>query len=178
MKCIGDYACQHLFEKTDSPTSIESCSTENENCACWKWDSDRSWRLGMIRATIAAPFMHLYYPWLSRMVPGSTWIRVFGRVMLDQAVGSPIAISIVFFGSAFYEGRPLEEGFERIKLRGSDAWLAGLMYWPFVHSFNFRYLPLSSQPMFAHLMSTYWNAILSYYNEKGKEEDKGQQEKR
>jgi hypothetical protein len=92
---------------------------------------------------------------------------VLKRVLIDQAVGSPIAITLVFTGKAILARSPLSAK-DTIQNHLLDTWAVGLQYWPFMHTINFRFVPLLYQPMYATFASLYWNAVLSYYTNKPK----------
>lgn len=148
---IGDVACQKYMPK----------STKN---AKFEWDMRRTLDMGLIRAGVITPFISFWYPLLARVFPGKSILRVLGRVSLDQAVGSPIVICLVFLISSLLKGDNIFAVKDRIQAEFSKTWLAGLKYWPFVHMINFGMLPLIYQPLFAHFASIYWNAVLSYYS--------------
>ena len=117
--------------------------------------------MGLIRALIMAPFLQAYFPWLSRLVPGTTPPQVLKRVLADQAIGAPVSISMIFATACLIRGEP-ESIVPRIKSQLLPTWQSGAMYWPFVHSINFRYVPVPSQPLVAHVASVWWNVVLSY----------------
>lgn len=90
-------------------------------------------------------------------------LSVFKRVAIDQAVGSPIVILMVFSAKALLAGQ-LTTLPAMIENNMLNTWLCGFKYWSVMHSFNFRFVPLMYQPLFATMASLYWNAVLSYYS--------------
>jgi hypothetical protein len=164
----GDVFCQTQFE------SGKGVFYKDEKVAAkWEWNEGRSWELGVLRATLLGPWTHIYYPWLARVIPGPHLKHAMMRAGLDQFVGSPVVICLAWFGSDIYNGRynDLNSLASNVKLtvgriidQGPNAWLGGAKFWPFVHTINFRFVPQLHQPMFAHFFSIYWNAILSFYN--------------
>ena len=127
------------------------------------WQAGRTLEMGIIRAAVVAPFVFYWYPFLARTIPGRAIHRVLGRVCLDQALGSPMVVMMVFTASAILQGAGPAAAFQRIREKGLTTWIAGLQYWPFVHTINFGFIPSHHQPLFAHVCSLYWNAVLSYY---------------
>ena len=63
------------------------------------------------------------------------------------------------------QGKP-EKIPHKIRDEFSTAWLAGAQYWPFIHSFNFGFVPLIHQPLVAGVGSVYWYAMLSHFTHK------------
>lgn len=139
---LGDVACQIYFERQP-------------------WNARRTMEMGVIRAVVMAPFLQLYFPFLSRLVPGTTMTQVFKRVLADQIIGSPVSISLIFAAACLVRGQP-DHILPRIENQLLPTMLNGAMYWPFVHSLNFRFVPVLHQPVVAHVASLWWNAVLSY----------------
>ncbi len=117
--------------------------------------------MAVIRAAVMAPFLQLYFPWLSRQAPGTTMPQVLKRVALDQAVGAPVSITMIFSAACLVRGQP-EAIVPRLNEQLLPTWASGAMYWPFVHSLNFRFMPVVHHPVVAHVASIWWNVVLSY----------------
>lgn len=147
----GDYASQKYFEKDLLPEPEQ-----------FVWNAKRSIDMGILRAVVITPFVLAWYPFLARISPGQTPMGVLGRIALDQAIGSPLVISLVFAGNALLSNT-LSSLPNTFKQQFFTTWLTGAKYWPFVHCVNFGFVPLTHQPLFAHVASVYWNAVLSYY---------------
>ena len=172
----GDIVCQHEFESGKGYLGIFQ---DEEKARKWKWNKERSLELGVLRACLLGPWTHIYYPFLMRTIKGPYLYHAMGRAFLDQFIGSPIVITLVFFGSDFYNMKysrdlsivdNLKYTINRLMIQGPNAWLGGAKFWPFVHTLNFRNIPPLHQPMFAHVASIYWNAILSFYNNAANED--------
>lgn len=121
----------------------------------------RTFDMSLIRACVLAPFISLYFPWLARTFPGTTYKAALTRVAADQAVGSPISIVLTFASAGILQGRP-GTILERLREQAAPAWRNGVSYWPFVHFFNFLLVPVHHQPLVAHAASLWWNAVLSH----------------
>lgn len=157
----GDIICQYYEQKYDTKSITKS--TTKADTQHVKYDWARVFEMGLIRAAVIVPFITVWYPFLVYASPGSSFVRVLGRVVIDQSIGSPTVVALVFVSHACYIGDPLSS-INRIYSQGGYAWAAGLQYWPFIHTFNFGLVPLRHQALVAHLASLYWNAILSYYS--------------
>ena len=120
--------------------------------------------MSTIRCFVITPFILFWYRTLIRVAPGTAWIQVFKRILIDQTLGAPIVILLVFVSNAIFHQESWIELRQRIQDKGWITWIKGMQYWPFVHLINFGMLPLSYQPLFAHFASVYWNAVLSYYS--------------
>lgn len=154
----GDVACQVYFEQPPkAPNSVNSPSPGIEI------DKVRAAEMGLIRASIVTPFTQYWYRVLLTLSPGTTMVSVLKRVAIDQAVGSPVVILMVFAAKAGLSGE-LTTLPVMVQANLFSTWLCGLKYWSVMHSFNFRFVPLLYQPLFATVASLYWNAVLSYYS--------------
>lgn len=144
---VGDIGCQ-VFDKTKANN----------------WNKVRTMEMGLIRAFIVTPFIVNWYPFLASTFPGKAISTVACRVLVDQMIGSPIVITLVFFSSTFFNLKPPSVAIARMQENFFVTWKKGLQFWPFVHSFNFGFVSQVYQPLFAHVASLYWNMILSYYS--------------
>lgn len=165
----------------------------------FEWNSLRSLQMGLIRATVITPFVLFWYPLLQRLCPGTTLVRIAGRVILDQSIACPIVIVLVFTANTlmnqtiFHPNLKLsnlrQTWSQSISLEGLGdslkniivtvghqiedrlwiTWKTGIQYWSIVHCFTFGVVPLAHQALFAHFASVYWNAVLSYYANMRKE---------
>ncbi len=140
--CIGDVYCQVMVDKCP-------------------WNVRRTAEMGVIRASVVAPLLHLYFPWLLRTFPGTGYCQVLKRVVADQCIGSPSNIVLVFLTSGLLRGQSEEFICQRIKEQSLPTWQRGITFWPFVHMLNFRFVPLMHQPVVSHTASICWQVILS-----------------
>ena len=91
---LGDYGCQKYFESL--------CNSSSKD---FEWDWARTFSMGMIRASLIVPFIHQWYPLLQKLAPRKNLVDVVKRVTLDQLIGSPIVIAIVFTSKSIINGR-------------------------------------------------------------------------
>jgi hypothetical protein len=80
--------------------------------------------MAFIRAVVMAPFLHVYFPWLAARAPGTSLASVAKRVAIDQAVGAPVSISLVFAAASLLRGEPAAFP-ERVREQLPATWVAG-----------------------------------------------------
>ena len=68
--------------------------------------------------------MSFWYPFLVKCVPGKSLLTIIGRVCMDQAMGSPLVVCMVFISSAMLQGHP-KDGWKRIQDMGYATWIKG-----------------------------------------------------
>lgn len=117
----------------------------------------RALDMGLIRALVVAPFVSYWYPFLGRR-----FSNTLVKVAVDQAVGSPIVISIVFVLSAVLRGEGFSAGVTLLQKQGHSTWCLGVQYWTPVHLITFGVIPIQHQPIFGSIASIPWNVILSF----------------
>ena len=137
---VGDVGCQKAFEHTEQV------------------DWTRTGEMGIIRATVMAPFLFFYFPRLAAAFPGTSAFAVARRIAADQILGSPVAISMVFMASSAIQG-DITQAPQRIQQQLLPTWLNGLTYWPFAHTITFKFVPVAYQAHFANFLSVYWNMV-------------------
>jgi len=55
-----------------------------------------------------------WYPFLTRISPGRGILDVIKRVAVDQSIGTPIVIGLVFIFNAFLQGKGISDAISRI----------------------------------------------------------------
>jgi hypothetical protein len=169
----GDIACQSYFESKNPKVSASLLQSGSNNSYVRdvtsrsvhqpkKYDFNRAGKMGMIRAVIITPLTQYWYTVLLWTFPGASLYRVLCRVALDQAVGCPVVIVLVFYAKAILDGQPGSAA-ATITSNLLSTWRCGLQYWPFVHTINFGLVPPLYQPLFSSFASLYWQVVLSYY---------------
>jgi len=162
---LGDYLCQTMIEKRGRPSS--SISTGQP------LDARRVITMALIRGLLVVPFLLWWYGVLNHYFPGtSNGIRA-KKTLLNEIVGAPGVISLVFFGNALSalligsesgdRSNPFVKMVNRFRSDFFPAWKKSPTYWPFVHFLGTYRLPIKFQAPFAHIASIYWNMVLSYY---------------
>lgn len=81
--------------------------------------------MSVIRAVVITPFVLNWYPLLVYLSPGATLSRVAGRVLIDQSIGSPIVIALVFAAHAVAKGDP-KLCVEQLQHQFFTTWYTGL----------------------------------------------------
>ena len=149
----GDVACQHLEGNSVLDPDLRGHAGS-------VYDARRTLEMGVVRAFAMAPLLYVYFPRLYRAVPGTTWPRVFARVLVDQIVGAPVSIVLIFMASSAVKGR-ISDAPTRIREQMLPTWYEGIQFWPFIHIINFRFFAPTTQSLIAHVASLYWNIVLS-----------------
>ena len=164
---LGDVICQQQNYNSTVSSILPPDTTKPSFAEVY--DAKRTLRMGAIRGMVVTPFVLKWYPTLLRLSPGKSLSRVVSRVIIDQCIGSPIVITLVFVTNlCLFQQQSLQNVYIKLKSEGKISWIRGLQYWPLVHLITFGLIPLKHQTLFAHFMSIYWMYILSFYSNTNK----------
>ncbi|KAM5199001.1 mpv17-like protein isoform 3-T3 [Hipposideros larvatus] len=113
------------------------------------------WRQTRRVATVAVAFhANFNYVWqrlLERALPGRTPRAILAKVLCDQAVGAPVAVSAFYTGMSILQGK--DDIFLDLKQKFWNTYKSGLMYWPFVQPPK---PPLRMRPASLPLLGISW----------------------
>ncbi|XP_036923639.1 mpv17-like protein isoform X1 [Sturnira hondurensis] len=127
------------------------------------------WRQTRCVATVAVVFQANYsYVWqrlLERAVPGRTPRAILTKVLCDQALGAPVAISAFYTGMSILQGK--DDIFLDLKQKFWNTYKSGLMYWPFVQLTNYSLVPVQWRTAYIGLYGFLWFSFLCYSQQSG-----------
>ncbi|TVY39877.1 Protein SYM1 [Lachnellula subtilissima] len=86
------------------------------------------------------------------------------KVIVNQALFTPINNSYFFGAQALLTGDSLPEVWERIKRTVPPSMLNSLKVWPAVTAFNFTFIEAQYRSIFAGFIAIGWQTYLSYLN--------------
>ncbi|XP_069876404.1 mpv17-like protein [Dipodomys merriami] len=127
------------------------------------------WRQTRSVATLAVTFHgHFNYAWLrllERALPGRAPRAVLAKVLCDQTVGGPIALSAFYAGMSFLQGK--DDVFLDLRQKFWNTYKSGLMYWPFVQLTNFSLVPVHWRTAYTGLCGFFWATFLCFSQQSG-----------
>jgi hypothetical protein len=161
---LGDIGCQYYLFSTRQK-AVEDGQTLLMDSS-FLWDTKRTFDMGTVRSLLVAPFLFTWYRLLSKITVGGRFVNLFSRLLVDQTIGGPVVVSLVFMGNGALQwpNCSLEGAIDNLIDNGPTTWMKGLQYNPFVNCLNFYFFPVRHQPLVAHFTAIYWTAILSYYS--------------
>jgi len=133
------------IKKVDSTCRKEIVAISDDDSVRIDWR--RTFDMGLIRAAVITPFIYFWYPFVASVSPGKNIINIIGRITVDQLLGSPTVILLVFTARAILSNNNLEHLINKIRYQMFPTWLAGICYWPFAHAITFGIMPLRHQAL-------------------------------
>ncbi|KAH3772575.1 mpv17-like protein 2 [Dreissena polymorpha] len=137
MSCTGDSLQQHYQILQGEMT---------------QWDLQRMHDVGFTGLVIG-PFCHLWYLMLDRWFPGRTIGIVMKKLVVDQFVCSPIAISSFLLLTSFLEGKTAPQIKQELIEKGKTLYTAEWIVWPPAQIINFYFLPTRYRVLFDNSVS-------------------------
>ncbi|XP_064334538.1 mpv17-like protein isoform X2 [Camelus dromedarius] len=92
------------------------------------WQQTR--RVATVAVAFHANFNYVWLRLLERAMPGRAPRAVLAKVLCDQALGGPVAISAFYAGMSILQRK--DDIFLDLRQKFWNTYMSGLMYWPFV----------------------------------------------
>jgi len=141
----GDFLCQICFERSQH-----------------KYDWARTGRFTVLGTAVVAPFVHAWFSFLNRMIPGVSVAAVLKRVAVDQLTFSPCFMSIWLTSLWTLEG-DLNDGIPgRLVESMPSLMVVNWGLWIPAQLINFRFVPVKFQVLYSNVVALVWNMYLSY----------------
>ncbi|XP_021521337.1 mpv17-like protein isoform X1 [Aotus nancymaae] len=122
-------------------------------------------RVATVVVTFHANFNYVWLGLLERALPGRAPRIVLAKVLCDQVVGAPIAVSAFYAGMSILQGK--DDIFLDLKQKFWNTYMSGLLYWPFVQLTNFSLVPVQWRTAYAGLCSFLWAIFLCFSQQSG-----------
>ncbi|XP_043086804.1 mpv17-like protein isoform X1 [Puntigrus tetrazona] len=110
-------------------------------------------------------FNFFWMRFLERRFPGNAQRSVLRKLLLDQTLAAPLAISAFYTGVSFMEGR--EEVLQDWREKFLNTYKTGLMYWPFMQFLNFALVPPLVRTAFTGCCGFLWATFLCFSQQSG-----------
>eukprot|EP00977_Amphora_coffeiformis_P000074 scaffold15_cov204-Amphora_coffeaeformis.AAC.19 len=127
-----------------------------------KYDWARTGRFTVLGTAVVAPFVHAWFSFLNRMIPGVSVAAVLKRVAVDQLTFSPCFMSIWLTSLWTLEG-DLNDGIPgRLVESMPSLMVVNWGLWIPAQLINFRFVPVKFQVLYSNVVALVWNMYLSY----------------
>lgn len=98
-------------------------------------------------------------------------LSIATKIVVNQAVFTPLFNSYFFGMQAFLAGETLAECWERIKRTVPTSMKNSIKLWPVVTAVNFTFVPIEYRSAFAGIIAVGWQTYLSWLNRLAEEEE-------
>eukprot|EP01018_Ginkgo_biloba_P005466 Gb_33054 [translate_table: standard] len=147
-----------LADVTSQGLSIAASGTSDKQ----KFDVPRTMRMAGYGLFLSGPTLHLWFNFLSEILPKRDVISTVKKITLGQTVYGPIVTTIFFSANAFLQGESGSEILARLKRDLIPTFRSGLMYWPLCDYITYKYVPVHLQPLISNSFAYIWTVYLTY----------------
>ncbi|EDV45215.1 uncharacterized protein Dere_GG16424 [Drosophila erecta] len=144
---LGDAIAQFLFDK--KPLD--------------ELDAGRTLRFGILGLVFVGPALRRWYLFLESRISKtySPMRRGVTKMLVDQALFAPPFTMAMSFLVPLANGEPIDRIRQRILDSYPSILIRNYMLWPAAQIFNFRFVPLGYQVLYAQFIALVWNCYLS-----------------
>ncbi|PKA53652.1 BTB/POZ domain-containing protein [Apostasia shenzhenica] len=122
----------------------------------------RTLRMGSYGLLISGPSLHLWFNFVSRILPKRDVINTLKKMFLGQAMYGPIMTAVFFSVNAGLKGESAAEIFARLKRDLIPTLKSGIVYWPMCDFITFKFFPVRLQPLVSNSFSFLWTIYITY----------------
>ncbi|KAL3468037.1 hypothetical protein BJX64DRAFT_246763 [Aspergillus heterothallicus] len=172
----GDLSAQFLFP--EKPSRGEQKNTEadakgQEDAIVEEGGGYDPWRT-MRHLTVGIGSSIPSYNWFMFLHNNfnftSKFLSILTKVVVQQAVFTPVFNTYFFSVHSLLSGASLEETFERLKVALPRSIVNSAKFWPMVTAFSFMYVPPQFRNVFSGCIAVGWQTYLSWLNQKAAHE--------
>jgi len=151
---VGDIGCQGILHKAEKKTNTPPPPFMEF------WDKKRTAIMMINSFFIMSPIMYSIQFWLEKSFPGKE-LKTIGKKMAINYLIAPLVVSLTFCTVNLMKGKSLADVKDKIAQDLPSTLIAGGLYWPVVHFFNFRFMPFDYRPFISSFAGAVWNIYIS-----------------
>ncbi|KAG0460957.1 hypothetical protein HPP92_021254 [Vanilla planifolia] len=125
-------------------------------------DLMRTLRMASFGILISGPSLHVWYNFISRVLPKRDAINILKKIFIGQAIFGPI-VNVCFFSmNAALQGETEEEILARLRRDLIPTLKSSLAYWPACDFITFKFVTVRLQPLVNNSFAFLWTIYLTY----------------
>ncbi|XP_008787156.1 PXMP2/4 family protein 4-like isoform X1 [Phoenix dactylifera] len=126
------------------------------------FDLIRTLRMAGFGMLVSGPSLHLWFNFLSKILPKQDVPTTFKKMFLGQALYAPIMNAVFYSVNSALQGETGAEIIARLKRDLIPTLKSGLVYWPMCDFITFRFIPVHLQPLVSNSFSFLWTIYITY----------------
>ncbi|GAB2219333.1 hypothetical protein Drorol1_Dr00006968 [Drosera rotundifolia] len=126
------------------------------------YDFVRTARMAGYGLLIIGPTLHLWFNFMSKILPGRDLLTTTKKMVLGQTVYGPVMTAVFFSLNSALQGENGGEIIARLKRDFVPTLVNGAMYWPLCDFITFRFIPVHLQPLVSNSFSYLWTVYMTY----------------
>ncbi|KAJ6722302.1 hypothetical protein OIU74_006998 [Salix koriyanagi] len=125
-------------------------------------DFIRTLRMAGYGLLFLGPSQHLWFNFMSKVLPKRDVLTTFKKIFMGQAVYGPANTALFFSYNAALQGESDDEIVARLKRDLLPTLRNGLLYWPACDFATYKFVPVPLQPLVNSICSYVWTIYLTY----------------
>ncbi|CAL5185390.1 unnamed protein product [Lathyrus oleraceus] len=126
------------------------------------YDFKRTSRMAVYGLLFLGPSQHLWFNFLSKILPKRDVNTTLKKIFMGQAVFGPISNTVFFSYNGALQGDSGPQIIARLKRDLLPTLLGGAMFWPVCDFVTFRFIPVHLQPLMNSSCAYVWTIYLTY----------------
>ncbi|KVI01909.1 protein SYM1-like [Cynara cardunculus var. scolymus] len=126
------------------------------------YDVIRICRMAGYGLIILGPTLHLWFNFVSRVLPKQDLMATFKKMLMGQTIFGPIMTAVFFSVNAALQGESGEEIVARLNRDMVPTMINNVLYWPICDFITFRFVPVHLQPLVSNSFSYVWTIYITY----------------
>lgn len=111
---------------------------------------------------ILGPSQHLWFNYMSKILPRRDMLTTLKKILLGQAVYGPANIAVFFSYNAALQGESSDEITARLKRDLLPTMKTGLLFWPICDFATYKFMPVHLQPLVNSTCAYVWTIYLTF----------------
>ncbi|KAI3702350.1 hypothetical protein L6452_28086 [Arctium lappa] len=145
-----------IYTAADLTSQLSSSPSEGG------YDVIRTCRMAGYGLIILGPTLHLWFNFVSRVLPKQDLTATFKKMLMGQTIFGPIMTAVFFSVNAALQGESGEEIIARLKRDMVPTMINNVLYWPICDFITFRFVPVHLQPLVSNSFSYVWTIYITY----------------
>ncbi|XP_008807406.2 protein SYM1-like [Phoenix dactylifera] len=125
-------------------------------------DLVRTLRMAGYGTLVSGPSLHLWFNFVSRILPKRDVPATFKKIFLGQTTYGPIMTAVFYSVNAGLQGETVAEIIARLNRDLIPTCKSGLVYWPICDFITFKFIPVRLQPLVSNSFSFLWTIYITY----------------
>ncbi|KAJ4836578.1 hypothetical protein Tsubulata_039787 [Turnera subulata] len=125
-------------------------------------DFIRMLRMAGYGLLILGPSQHLWFNYLSKILPKRDMLTTLKKIFLGQAVFGPANATVFYSYNAVLQGESGDEIMARLRRDLLPTLKNGLLFWPICDFATFKFMPVHLQPLVNSTCAYVWTIYLTF----------------
>ncbi|GBG30321.1 Protein SYM1 [Hondaea fermentalgiana] len=152
----------------DEPATLDGKANLASKEAHTSLDLARLARFSLLGGVLVGPTLHVWYGYLGTRIAGRSLAATIKRVVLDQAVFTPLFLPVFLTCLGALEGKSIRHTLEGVRSIWAPTVVYNWAWWTPVQLANFGVVPAQYQVLVSNAAGVVWNSYLSFTNQRAR----------